>query len=143
MGATAKEKADRDTRLVDEFSDELTVAIALRNWDHAVMLVEEGERTVGQAGARGPYARTPARRAEIVRAARDSFAERGYANASLRDIAERLAARRIAIDVDPGARDWLAAQGYSDVYGARAIARVVRTEVLFPLAQKMLRGTIR
>ncbi|MEU5313224.1 TetR/AcrR family transcriptional regulator [Streptomyces sp. NPDC021562] len=52
-------------------------------------VVEEGERTVGQAGARGPYARTPARRAEIVRAARDSFAERGYANASLRDIAER------------------------------------------------------
>ncbi|MFD4511120.1 TetR/AcrR family transcriptional regulator [Streptomyces sp. NPDC058457] len=44
---------------------------------------------MGQARARGPYAKTPARRAEIVRAARDSFAERGYANASLRDIAER------------------------------------------------------
>jgi len=29
------------------------------------------------------------------------------------------------------------------VYGARAIARVVRTDVLFPLAQKLLRGTIR
>jgi AcrR family transcriptional regulator len=44
---------------------------------------------VGQAKARGPYAKTPARRAEIVRAARDSFAENGYAKASLRDIAER------------------------------------------------------
>ncbi|MEU1164958.1 TetR/AcrR family transcriptional regulator [Streptomyces sp. NPDC005921] len=44
---------------------------------------------MSQAKARGPYAKTPARRAEIVRAARDSFAERGYANASLRDIAER------------------------------------------------------
>ncbi|MPY49079.1 TetR/AcrR family transcriptional regulator [Streptomyces acidicola] len=44
---------------------------------------------MGQAGARGPYARTPARKAEIVRAARDSFAENGYAKASLRDIAER------------------------------------------------------
>lgn len=51
--------------------------------------VEESERTVGQAKARGPYAKTPARRAEIVRAARDSFAENGYAKASLRDIAER------------------------------------------------------
>lgn len=51
--------------------------------------VEEGERTVSQAKARGPYAKTPARRAEIVRAARDSFAEKGYAKASLRDIAER------------------------------------------------------
>ncbi|MFJ9588082.1 TetR/AcrR family transcriptional regulator [Streptomyces acidicola] len=44
---------------------------------------------MGQAGARGPYARTPARKAEIVQAARDSFAENGYAKASLRDIAER------------------------------------------------------
>ncbi|OPG05546.1 TetR family transcriptional regulator [Streptomyces sp. GKU 895] len=44
---------------------------------------------MGEAKARGPYAKTPARRAEIVRAARDSFAEKGYAKASLRDIAER------------------------------------------------------
>ncbi|KUN84171.1 TetR/AcrR family transcriptional regulator [Streptomyces griseoruber] len=44
---------------------------------------------MGQGRTRGPYARTPARRAEIVRAARDSFAEHGYAKASLRDIAER------------------------------------------------------
>ncbi|WP_329224247.1 helix-turn-helix domain-containing protein [Streptomyces canus] len=44
---------------------------------------------MGHARARGPYAKTPARRAEIVRAARDSFAENGYAKASLRDIAER------------------------------------------------------
>ncbi|GAQ60559.1 TetR/AcrR family transcriptional regulator [Streptomyces scabiei] len=44
---------------------------------------------MGEAKARGPYAGTPARKAEIVRAARDSFAENGYAKASLRDIAER------------------------------------------------------
>lgn len=44
---------------------------------------------MGQPKARGPYAKTPARKAEIVRAARDSFAENGYAKASLRDIAER------------------------------------------------------
>lgn len=43
-----------------------------------------------QAKARGPYMKTPARRAEIVRAARDSFAEHGFAKASLRDIAERV-----------------------------------------------------
>lgn len=61
----------------------------------------------------------------------------------LRDVAERLQTRRITLDVDDGARAWLADQGYSDVYGARAIARVVRTKVLFPLAQKMLKGTIR
>lgn len=42
-----------------------------------------------QAKARGPYTKTPARRAEIVRAARDSFAEVGFTKASLRQIAER------------------------------------------------------
>ncbi|KAJ7509582.1 P-loop containing nucleoside triphosphate hydrolase protein [Mycena galericulata] len=61
----------------------------------------------------------------------------------LRDVAERLSGRRITLDVDEAACNWLAQHGYSDVYGARAIARVVRTEVLFPLAQKLLRGTIR
>jgi len=45
--------------------------------------------------------------------------------------------------VDEGAREWLAKHGYSQMYGARAIARVVRTDVLFPMAQKLLRGTIR
>ncbi|MEU9242715.1 TetR/AcrR family transcriptional regulator [Streptomyces sp. NPDC048385] len=44
---------------------------------------------VNKPGTRGPYAKTAARKADIVRAARDSFAERGFANASLRDIAER------------------------------------------------------
>lgn len=55
----------------------------------------------------------------------------------------RVRDRRIQLDVDDDARQWLAEKGYSDVYGARAIARVVRTEVLFPLAQKLLNGTIR
>jgi ATP-dependent Clp protease ATP-binding subunit ClpB len=61
----------------------------------------------------------------------------------LGDVAARLAQRRIKLDVDDAARAWLTQKGFSDVYGARAIARVVRTEVLFPLAQKLLVGTIR
>ena len=61
----------------------------------------------------------------------------------LADVASRLKNRRITLDVDATAREWLANEGYSDVYGARAIARVVRTKVLFPLAQKLLNGTIR
>lgn len=61
----------------------------------------------------------------------------------LNDVAERLKARRITIDVDDAARELLAKAGYSEMYGARAIARIVRSDVLFPLAQKILRGTIR
>jgi ATP-dependent Clp protease ATP-binding subunit ClpB len=61
----------------------------------------------------------------------------------LRDITKHLADRRMSLDVDDAARAWLAERGFSDVYGARAIARTVRTEVLFPLAQKIIRGTIR
>lgn len=38
----AKEKAERDARWVADWADELTVAIALREWEKAVGLVEEG-----------------------------------------------------------------------------------------------------
>ncbi|EFI27311.1 hsp78-like protein [Coprinopsis cinerea okayama7 len=61
----------------------------------------------------------------------------------LKDVAQRLESRRITLDVDAAAKEWLAKAGYSDMYGARAIARIVRTDLLFPLAQKLLRGTIR
>ncbi|CAK5267936.1 unnamed protein product [Mycena citricolor] len=61
----------------------------------------------------------------------------------LKDVADRLASRRITVDVHDAAKLWLAEHGYSNVYGARAIARVVRTDVLFPLAQRLLRGTVR
>ena len=42
-GSSAKEKAERDARWVGEFADELTVAIALRDWDQAVSLVQQGQ----------------------------------------------------------------------------------------------------
>lgn len=80
----------------------------------------------------------------------------------LRDVLDRVRDRRISLDVDDKAKEWLAQAGYSDAYGARAIARVVRTkvliwhlytcwsqtdtsclQVLFPLAKKLLDGTIR
>ena len=42
-----------------------------------------------QPKARGPYAKTAARRADILRAARESFSERGFEKSTLRDIATR------------------------------------------------------
>ncbi|TFK56343.1 hypothetical protein OE88DRAFT_1649567 [Heliocybe sulcata] len=43
MAPSAKEKHEKDARWVGEFTDELTVAIALREWDRAVELIEQGE----------------------------------------------------------------------------------------------------
>lgn len=43
MGATAKEKAERDARWMGDYCDELTVSIALREWDKAVELVDKGD----------------------------------------------------------------------------------------------------
>lgn len=47
----------------------------------------------------------------------------------LKDVSDRLRDRRITMDVGNDAKKWLAEEGYSDVYGARAIARIVRTKV--------------
>lgn len=41
---SAKEKAEGDVRWINEFCDSLTVAIALREWDEAVKLVEDGQK---------------------------------------------------------------------------------------------------
>jgi AcrR family transcriptional regulator len=46
---------------------------------------------------RGPNAATPARRAQIVRAALESFAQHGYERASLRDIAARAGVTHAAL----------------------------------------------
>ncbi|KAG8830316.1 chaperone ATPase hsp78 [Serendipita sp. 399] len=61
----------------------------------------------------------------------------------LNDVAERMKDRRITLEVSDSAKEWLADEGWSEVYGARAVARVVRTKLMFPLAKKLLAGTIR
>lgn len=47
----------------------------------------------------------------------------------LKDVSERLRDRRIVMDINDDAKEWLAKKGYSDAYGARAIARIVRVKV--------------
>ena len=53
-----------------------------------------------------------------------------------------LADRRIAIDLDGSARDWLAEKGYDPVYGARPLKRVIQRHVQDPLAEKLLSGAV-
>jgi AcrR family transcriptional regulator len=57
----------------------------------------EAPHPSARRGPRGPYATTPARRAEIIRAASASFAEHGYERASLRDIASRASVTHAAL----------------------------------------------
>jgi ATP-dependent Clp protease ATP-binding subunit ClpB len=53
-----------------------------------------------------------------------------------------LAERRITVDLDASARDWLAAKGYDPVYGARPLKRVIQKYVQDPLAEKILMGEV-
>ena len=46
VGSSASDKSERDGRWVGEWADELTVAIALREWEKAVALVEQGKLVI-------------------------------------------------------------------------------------------------
>ncbi|XAS69971.1 TetR/AcrR family transcriptional regulator [Micrococcaceae bacterium Sec5.1] len=83
------------------------------------------------SGRRGPYATTPARRAEIVRAASASFAEHGYERASLRDIAARANVTHAALLRHFATKDdlLLAALAERDADDAELAKRIVQSKV--------------
>jgi ATP-dependent Clp protease ATP-binding subunit ClpB len=50
--------------------------------------------------------------------------------------------RKITLDLDAKASDWLGNAGYDPVYGARPLKRVIQRELQNPLAQQILEGRI-
>jgi ATP-dependent Clp protease ATP-binding subunit ClpB len=54
-----------------------------------------------------------------------------------------LADRKIALSLDKAALDWLAAEGYDSVYGARPLKRVIQRNLQNPLAGMILDGTVK
>ncbi|HZE50630.1 MAG TPA: AAA family ATPase, partial [Jatrophihabitantaceae bacterium] len=58
-------------------------------------------------------------------------------------LARRLEARRLTLDVTPGAREWLAMNGFDPMYGARPLRRLVQTAIGDQLARELLAGEIR
>jgi ATP-dependent Clp protease ATP-binding subunit ClpB len=60
----------------------------------------------------------------------------------LHRLARLLEERKIEIDLDPSAREWLAEKGYDPQYGARPLKRVIQREVQDPLADKILAGEV-
>ncbi|MGO1120013.1 ATP-dependent chaperone ClpB [Rhodovibrionaceae bacterium A322] len=53
-----------------------------------------------------------------------------------------LADRKIELDLDEAALQWLANAGYDPVYGARPLKRVIQRELQNPLAEKILSGDV-
>ncbi|MEX4008859.1 ATP-dependent chaperone ClpB [Neoaquamicrobium sediminum] len=53
-----------------------------------------------------------------------------------------LADRKIELDLDADAIEWLANKGYDPAYGARPLKRVIQKELQDPLAEKILLGEI-
>jgi len=55
----------------------------------------------------------------------------------------QLLARRVTVQLTPGARRWLAERGYDQTFGARPMARLIQTEIKRLLADEMLFGQLR
>ena len=57
-------------------------------------------------------------------------------------IQKRLIERRISLEVTPDARQWLIERGYSPLYGARPLKRLLQKEVETLLARAIITGTV-
>lgn len=66
----------------------------------------------------------------------------GIVDIQLGLLSKRLAARGIALEMDEGAKTWLADKGYDPVYGARPLKRVIQNDLQNALAEMLLAGDI-
>ncbi|HQA78584.1 MAG TPA: AAA family ATPase, partial [Propionicimonas sp.] len=60
----------------------------------------------------------------------------------LRRLNQRLADRRIEIEVSDAGKEWLALTGFDPVYGARPLKRLVQTTIEDALARRVLSGEV-
>ena len=51
--------------------------------------------------------------------------------------------RKIGLDLDRSALEWLANEGYDSTYGARPLKRVIQRNLQNPLAQMILEGSVK
>ncbi|PRQ11807.1 ATP-dependent chaperone ClpB [Corynebacterium sp. 13CS0277] len=58
-------------------------------------------------------------------------------------LARRLEGRRLVLDVDDAAKQWLGERGYDPAYGARPLRRLIQQAIGDQLAKKLLAGEIR
>ncbi|AXQ94810.1 ATP-dependent chaperone ClpB [Cereibacter azotoformans] len=55
---------------------------------------------------------------------------------------KRLANRKVTLELDAAAKQWLADEGYDPVYGARPLKRVIQRHLQDPLAEMILAGDV-
>ncbi|WP_299298202.1 ATP-dependent chaperone ClpB [uncultured Tateyamaria sp.] len=67
----------------------------------------------------------------------------GIVTIQMARLLNRLAARKITLSLDDGARTWLADEGYDPVFGARPLKRVIQRALQNPLAEMLLAGDIK
>jgi ATP-dependent Clp protease ATP-binding subunit ClpB len=61
----------------------------------------------------------------------------------MRRLTKLLEERKIALQLESKAREWLAEKGYDPAYGARPLKRVIQKYVQDPLAELILSGRIK
>lgn len=66
----------------------------------------------------------------------------GIVTIQLAALTKRLAARNIDLELDEGARTWLADEGYDPVFGARPLKRVIQRSLQDQLAEMLLAGDV-
>jgi ATP-dependent Clp protease ATP-binding subunit ClpB len=66
----------------------------------------------------------------------------GIVRVQLALLEKRLAGRKIALELDRAALDWLGDEGYDPVYGARPLKRVIQKNLQDPLAEMILAGDV-
>ncbi len=57
-----------------------------------------------------------------------------------KDLQERLAERKLGVELTDGAKSWLAKKGYDPLYGARPLRRAIEHHVENPLSTKVISG---
>ncbi|MEI4472063.1 ATP-dependent chaperone ClpB [Frigidibacter sp. MR17.24] len=67
----------------------------------------------------------------------------GIVTIQMARLEKRLAQRKIALELDEAARQWLADEGYDPVFGARPLKRVIQRNLQDPLAEMLLGGEVR
>jgi ATP-dependent Clp protease ATP-binding subunit ClpC len=58
------------------------------------------------------------------------------------ELRKRLSERRVALQLTPAAKEWLAEEGYDPSFGARPLRRTIQRNIENPVSRKLLRGEV-